>query len=479
MKTLREKSVSGRPGHSVHGPAVKKDIRVPKSMARSEISLPELSESQVIRHYHALAKMNYGVDDGFYPLGSCTMKYNPRINEDVARFSGFANIHPMAPNEHCQGALRLMHELSCDLCELTGMDAFTLTPAAGAHGELTGLMMMTAHFKKLKEKRTKIIVPDSSHGTNPATAGYLGYEVVVVGSDDKGDVDMDDLNDKMSDDIAGLMLTNPNTLGLFEPNIMEITDIVHEAGGLVYYDGANMNAIMGITRPADMGYDLVHLNLHKTFATPHGGGGPGAGPVGVTKDLERYLPKPKVIETGGRYSLDWSGKDSIGMVRAFNGSFGVLVRAYAYIRSLGGQGLKEASEMAVLNANYLKKKLEGHYEIPFNRSCMHEFVLSASKQAHEHNVRALDIGKRLLDLGFHAPTVYFPLIVEEAMMIEPTETETKEVLDEFADAMIKIAKECEDDPEMVRSAPKTTPVSRLDDTLAARKPVLTWNMKRD
>jgi len=478
MKTLAERSVPGRGGEHVGASDVPGKPTIPKAMLRKGLKLPELSESDVIRHYHNLAARNYGVDDGFYPLGSCTMKYNPKVSEDASRLPGFAGIHPLAPPEHCQGALRLMAELEADLCALTGMDAFTLAPAAGAHGELTALMMMAAYFRDRGEKRSKVLVPDSSHGTNPATAGYMGYDVVVIASDEMGDVDLADLADKMGDDVAGLMLTNPNTLGLFDPNIEKITEIVHEGGGLVYYDGANLNAIMGIARPADMGYDMVHLNLHKTFATPHGGGGPGSGPVGVTSALEPYLPSPRVKEGDGGYTLEYDGKSSIGMVRAFNSSFGVLVRAYAYIRALGGAGLRHASEMAVLNANYLKESLKKRYELPFDRKCMHEFVLSGAKQAHENGVRTTDIAKRILDAGMHAPTIYFPQIVEEAMMVEPTETESLETMDAFADIMEEIARECETDPDKVRAAPVTMPVSRLDDALAARKPVLTWGMER-
>ncbi|MBD3387918.1 MAG: aminotransferase class V-fold PLP-dependent enzyme [Candidatus Altiarchaeales archaeon] len=479
MKTLKEKSVKGRVGVLPRESDVKAKPRIPKDMLRDGVGLPELSEVDVVRHYTNLSSLNYGVDTGFYPLGSCTMKYNPKVNEDTARLEGFRDLHPLQPSETCQGALQVMHDLEHMLCEITGMEAFTLQPSAGAHGELTGTMLMKAWFKDKGEERARIIVPDSSHGTNPATAAYLGYEVTVIKSDERGDLDLKDLNEHMTEDVAGLMLTNPNTLGLFDENICEITEIVHEKGGLVYYDGANMNAIMGKARPGDMGYDIVHLNLHKTFSTPHGGGGPGSGPVGVKKDLEPFLPVPRIVKDRGGYGLVNSSSKSIGRVKAFHGSFGVILRAYAYIKALGGRGLKDASEQAVLNANYLMKRLREHYDLPFDRTCMHEFVLSGRRQAHENKVHTLDIAKRLLDYGVHAPTIYFPLIVEEAMMIEPTETEGKVSLDEFADIMERIAAECVETPELVTGAPQKTPVKRLDDALAARKPVLNWNMSRD
>jgi glycine dehydrogenase subunit 2 len=478
MKTLMESSQPGRVGIMPSDSQVGDSMDIPPSMLRDGLGLPELGEVDVVRHYTELSRRNFGVDSGFYPLGSCTMKYNPKVNENVARLHGLCDLHPYQPEEDVQGALRLMHELQQALREITGMASFTLQPSAGAHGELTGVMVMQAYFKKKGQKRTKVIVPDSSHGTNPATAAYCGYEVVTIKSGQDGDLDLDDLRQHMDETVAGLMLTNPNTLGLFDKTICDITKIVHEKGGLVYYDGANMNAIMGKARPADMGYDIVHLNLHKTFSTPHGGGGPGSGPVGVVKALEPYLPIPRVIHVNGRYALDYDHPLSIGKVKAFYGSFGILVRAYAYIKALGAEGLKDASEQAVLNANYLMKRLKGYYDLPYDRTCMHEFVLSGRRQAHKNGVHTLDIAKRLLDLGFHAPTIYFPLIVEEAIMIEPTETENKQTLDEFAEAMIQIAKECEENPQLVKAAPQTTPVKRLDNTLAARQPVLTWKMKR-
>jgi len=479
VKTLIEKSVAGRTGVLPPEADVDAEPRIPDAMLRGGLRLPELGEVDVVRHYTALSRLNYGVDTGIYPLGSCTMKYNPKANEDAAALEGFADVHPLQPAETAQGALKLMHELEGMLCEITGMDAYTLQPSAGAHGELTGIMLMKAWFRDRHESRGKIIVPDSSHGTNPATAAYCGFEVVVAKSDERGNLDLEDLKEHMNQEVAGLMLTNPNTLGLFDENICEITEIVHGNGGLVYYDGANMNAIMGKARPGDMGYDIVHLNLHKTFATPHGGGGPGAGPVGVKRRLEPYLPAPRIIKTNGGYALDHKRPKTIGRVKANHGNFGVLARAYAYIKALGAEGLADASEQAVLNANYLMRKLAGHYDLPFDRTCMHEFVLSGRRQAHRNGVHTLDIAKRLLDYGVHAPTIYFPLIVEEAMMIEPTETEGKQTLDEFADIMIKIADECEKNPETVKSAPHNTPVRRLDDTLAARKPVLQWNMRRE
>ncbi len=478
MKTLKELSVPGRAGVLPPEPDVDVEPGIPDGIKRTDISLPELSAVDVVRHYTNLSKLNYGVDTGVYPLGSCTMKYNPKVSEKAVRLPGFADIHPMQSSEQVQGVLKVMHDLERMLCEVTGMDAYTLQPAAGAHGELTGIMLIKAYFKDRGEKRGKIIVPDSSHGTNPASAAYCGYDVIVTESDEKGDLDLDDLREHMTGDVAGLMLTNPNTLGLFDENICEITEVVHERGGLVYYDGANMNAIMGWARPGDMGYDIVHLNLHKTFATPHGGGGPGSGPVGVNGRLEPFLPVPRVVEEDGVYRLDDGRPKSIGRVRAACGNFGVMVRAYAYMKALGGPGLRDASAQAVLNANYLKERLKKHYDLPYDRTCMHEFVLSGRRQAHEHGVHTLDIAKRLLDYGVHAPTIYFPLIVEEAMMIEPTETEGKATLDEFADIMIKISGECEEEPDVVKTAPHDTPVRRLDDTLAARKPVLQWNQVR-
>ncbi|MCT1403982.1 aminomethyl-transferring glycine dehydrogenase subunit GcvPB [Paenibacillus sp. p3-SID867] len=446
---------------------------IPEGLLRSKpAELPEVYEVDVIRHYTELSRRNFGIDNGFYPLGSCTMKYNPKINEDVARFAGFAKIHPYQPEESIQGALELLYTLQNDLAALTGMDQVTLQPAAGAHGEWTGLMLIRAYHESRGEKRTKVIVPDSSHGTNPASATVAGYDTITIKSNERGMVDLEALRAVVGDDTAALMLTNPSTLGLFEKQIVEIAEIVHEAGGLLYYDGANSNAIMGITRPGDMGFDVVHLNLHKTMSTPHGGGGPGAGPVGVKSLLIPFLPKPIVSKReDGTYYWDYDRPQSIGRVKAFYGNFGILVRAYTYIRTYGPEGLRRVSELAVLNANYMMHRLAPYYEVAYPGLCKHEFVLSG-KKLKEFGVRTLDVAKRLLDFGYHPPTIYFPLNVEECIMIEPTETESKETLDGFIDTMIQIAKEAETTPEVVIGAPYTTVVKRLDETTAARKPVL-------
>ncbi|MDA8351842.1 MAG: aminomethyl-transferring glycine dehydrogenase subunit GcvPB [Firmicutes bacterium] len=448
---------------------------VPEEMLRtSPAELPEVSELDLIRHYTELSRRNHGIDNGFYPLGSCTMKYNPKIHEDVARYPGFAQIHPAQPEETVQGALQLMYELQEDLAEITGMDRVTLQPAAGAQGEWTGLMMIKAYHRSRGESgRNKVIVPDSAHGTNPASARVAGFEAVTVKSNEKGLVSVEDLKQVVGPDTAALMLTNPNTLGLFEKEIKEIADIVHEAGGLLYYDGANANAILGKSRPGDMGFDVVHLNLHKTFTTPHGGGGPGSGPVGVKGVLVPFLPVPVVDRGEEGYVLKDDFPQTIGRVKGFHGNFGMLVRAYTYIRTMGPEGLRRVSEDAVLNANYLMKCLEPHFEMPYPQGCKHEFVLSGVRQK-KLGVRTLDMAKRLLDFGIHPPTVYFPLIVDECMMIEPTETESKETLDRFVEAMIEITKEAEEDPETVQEAPYHTPVKRLDEVTAARKPVLRW-----
>lgn len=446
---------------------------IPQKLLRTKpAELPEVYEVDVMRHYTALSRRNFGIDNGFYPLGSCTMKYNPKINEDVARFAGMAKIHPYQPEESIQGALELLYTLQNDLAEITGMDRVTLQPAAGAHGEWTGLMLIRAYHESRGEKRTKVIVPDSSHGTNPASATVAGFDTITIKSDDRGLVDLGALRAAVGSDTAALMLTNPNTLGLFEEQIVEIARIVHEAGGLLYYDGANSNAILGIARPGDMGFDVVHLNLHKTMSTPHGGGGPGAGPVGVKQKLVPFLPAPNVARRAdGTYYLDADYPQSIGRVKAFYGNFGILVRAYTYIRTLGGKGLRQVSENAVLNANYMMRRLASHYDVPFDRPCKHEFVMSGKRQK-KLGVRTLDIAKRLLDFGYHPPTIYFPLNVEECIMIEPTETESKETLDAFIDTMIQIAREAEENPELVVNAPYTTVVKRLDEAQAARKPVL-------
>lgn len=477
QKLIFELSRPGRSAYSLPPCDVPADDELsallPADLLRAESAvLPEVSEVDVIRHYTALSRRNFGVDNGFYPLGSCTMKYNPKINEDVARFSGLSKIHPYQPVESIQGALELMHTLQNDLAALTGMDAVSLQPAAGAHGEWTGLMMIRAYHESRGETRTKVIVPDSSHGTNPASAAAAGLVTVTIPSTPDGMVDLDALQAAVGDDTAALMLTNPSTLGLFERQIVEIAEIVHAAGGLLYYDGANSNAIMGITRPGDMGFDVVHLNLHKTMSTPHGGGGPGAGPVGVKASLIPFLPQPTVIQKeDGTYTLDAGGPESIGRVKAFYGNFGILVRAYAYIRTYGPDGLREVSENAVLNANYMFKRLAPHFDVPYPGLCKHEFVLSG-RNLKPYGVRTLDVAKRLLDFGYHPPTVYFPLTVEECLMIEPTETESKETLDGFIDTMIQIVKEAQETPEVVLNAPHTTEITRLDEAQAARKPVL-------
>jgi len=448
---------------------------IPGTLLRMELpELPEVSEVDLVRHFTRLSQKNYGVDTGFYPLGSCTMKYNPKMNETLARLSGFANAHPAQPDEASQGALALMYELGGMLAEITGMERFTMQPAAGAHGEMTGLMIIKAyHESRGDHQRTKIIVPDSAHGTNPASAAVAGFDVVNVRSDAQGMVDLEALSELLDDRTAGLMLTNPNTLGLFDTHIRAIADKVHAAGGLLYYDGANMNAILGVARPGDMGFDVVHLNLHKTFSTPHGGGGPGAGPVGVRAGLTPFLPKPVVEKTESGYVLDSDRSQSIGRVRAFNGNFGVAVKAYAYILTMGAEGLKQAAENAVLNANYVQSRLKEKYDLPYDTLCMHETVLSGKRQAIS-GVSSLDIAKRLIDYGYHPPTMYFPLIVKEALMIEPTETESRETLDGFIEAMLRIAGEAEHTPELLKTAPNTTALSRMDEARAVRQPVLRY-----
>ncbi|HLT55813.1 MAG TPA: aminomethyl-transferring glycine dehydrogenase subunit GcvPB [Bacillota bacterium] len=436
--------------------------------------LPEVSELDIMRHYTGLSNRNYGVDSGFYPLGSCTMKYNPKINEDVARLDGFTYIHPYQDEKTVQGALEMMFDLQESLKEITGMDAVSLQPAAGAHGEWTALMMIRKYHESRGDySRTKVIVPDSAHGTNPASAAVAGFDAVTVRTDERGLVDLEHLREVVGEDTAALMLTNPNTLGLFETDILEMAKIVHDAGGKLYYDGANLNAIMGYTRPGDMGFDAVHLNLHKTFTGPHGGGGPGSGPVGVSKELEPFLPKPVLVKKGEEYTFEYDRPNSIGIVKPYYGNFGINLRAYTYIRTMGAEGLKKVSEYAVLNANYMMRKLEKHYDLPYKQHCKHEFVLSGKKQK-KLGVRTLDIAKRLLDFGYHPPTIYFPLNVEEALMIEPTETESKETLDGFIEVMIRIAKEAEENPEIVQEAPHETIVKRMDETTAARKPILRY-----
>ncbi len=472
MKLIFEKSVKGRKAVQLPklGVPMQENV-IPKEYLRQELDLPEVSELDIVRHYTALSRRNIGIDTSFYPLGSCTMKYNPKINEDAARLDGFANLHPYTPEEFSQGALQLMYELEQYLKEITGMDAFTLQPAAGSHGELTGIMIVKKYFESINEKRTKVLIPDSSHGTNPASVTLCGFESVEVKSNKDGEIDLEDLKSKLNKDVAAIMITNPNTLGLFETKILEITKAMHDNNSLVYMDGANLNAMLGITKPGDFGIDILHSNLHKTFSTPHGGGGPGSGPVGVKKRLEKFLPKPRVVFED-TYKLNYDLPDSIGRIRAFYGNFGMLVRAFTYIRSNGYEGIRAVGENAVLNANYLLTKLKPHYHVPYNRICMHEFILTDKNLSN--GVTTNDLAKRLLDYGVHAPTIYFPLIVHGAIMIEPTETESKETLDKFARIMVKIKQESEKDPETVKAAPLTTPVSRLDGVLAARKPVLRY-----
>jgi glycine dehydrogenase subunit 2 len=438
------------------------------------LSLPHVTELEIMRHYAHLATMNFGVDSGMYPLGSCTMKYNPRINEDACRLPGFAGLHPYQPEDTAQGALQLMVGLSDALAEVSGLPGVTLQPAAGAHGELTALMVFRAAHTARGDARKKVIVPNTAHGTNPASVTMCGWETVTIPSDEHGLVDVEALKAALDTDVAAFMLTNPSTVGLFDPQIVEITEAVHAVGAYAYCDGANLNAILGKTRPGDQGFDALHINLHKTFSTPHGGGGPGAGPVCVTDELARFLPGPLPVQfDGGEYGLGWP-EDTIGRVRAGYGNFGVLVRAYAYVRALGGEGLRDVAEQAVLSANYLKVKLQDAFEVPYGATCMHEFVMSGERQKRESGVRTLDMAKRLLDYGFHPPTVYFPLLVDEAMMIEPTETEPLAALDAFAETMLKIAEEAARDPELVKHAPYTTPVRRLDEAGAARNPDLRY-----
>lgn len=445
-----------------------------KFLRNTPPKLPEVTEVDAVRHFTQLSQRNHGVDSGFYPLGSCTMKYNPKVNEAISRFDGFTKLHPYQPQSTVQGALELMFNLSSYLSEITGMDEVSLQPAAGAHGELTGLMLIKAYHQNRGDfKRNKIVIPDAAHGTNPASSAVAGFEVVEVKSNEHGGVDLESLRSVMSDEIAGLMLTNPNTLGLFDENILEIADIVHNAGGLLYYDGANTNAIMGVARPGDMGFDVIHLNLHKTFSTPHGGGGPGSGPVGCKKDLIRFLPTPVISKNEEGYFLDYDLPLSIGKVKSFYGNFNVMIKAYAYILSMGADGLREASETAVINANYIANKLKDLYYLPFDRTCMHECVFSGKWQK-ETGVSTLDVAKRLLDFGYHPPTIYFPLIVSEALMIEPTESESKETLDEFISALRQIADESKNSPDIVKTAPHNTIISRLDEALAARKPIVRY-----
>ena len=473
MKLLWEKSQAGRRAGSL--PRYDLPVpEVPEGLRRTRAPrLPELSEPELVRHFTALADRTFGVDTGFYPLGSCTMKHNPRVNERVVNLPGFRDLHPHQEEEGAQGALELMWRLQEILAEVCGLDAVSLQPAAGSQGELTGLMLMRAYFADRGENRTTVITADTAHGTNPASVTMAGYTLQKVETDERGNLDLDDLRAKVNEQTAGLMLTNPSTLGLFDEHIEEVAAIFHEAGALLYYDGANLNAVCGISRPGDMGFDIVHINLHKTFSQPHGGGGPGGGPIVVREVLEPFLPVPAVVREGDAYRLDYDRPKSIGKVRGFCGPFGVFVRSYAYIRSYG-PALRQMSEAAVLNANYLLARLREAYDLPFDRLCMHEFVLSARNLKREHGVTALDVAKRLMDYGFHPPTIYFPLIVPEALMIEPTETEPKETLDAFAEAMLRIAEEAASDPQLLKDAPHRRPVRRLDEVKAAKRAIVKY-----
>jgi len=476
VRLIYEKSQAGRRASSLP----RHDLPVPELPAGLRRSypprLPELAEPELVRHFSELASRTFGIDTGFYPLGSCTMKHNPRVNERLVNLPGFRDLHPLQEESGSQGALELMWRLQEILIELSGLDACSLQPAAGSQGELTGLMLMRAYFAQRGEERDTVITADTAHGTNPASVTMAGYKLQKVGTDARGNLDLDDLRAKVNERTAGLMLTNPSTLGLFDESIEDVAGIFHDAGALLYYDGANLNAVCGISRPGDMGFDIVHINLHKTFSQPHGGGGPGGGPIVVRDRLEPFLPVPAVVRDGERFRLDFDRPKSIGKVRGFTGPFGVFVRSYAYIRAYG-PALRLMSEVAVLNANYLLARLKGAYELPFDRLCMHEFVLSARKLKREHGASALDVAKRLMDYGFHPPTIYFPLIVPEALMIEPTETEPKETLDAFVEAMLAIAREAAEQPELLKEAPHDRPVRRLDEVKAARRAVVRYGFE--
>jgi glycine dehydrogenase subunit 2 len=479
QQTLQERSRPGRGGGKIPHPPKDALARIPAGALREQPpALPELSEPEVVRHYVNLSQLNYSVDTGFYPLGSCTMKFNPKLNEWAARLPGFAGLHPLAPDATAQGTLQLLFELEGFLAEISGMDAVTLQPAAGAHGELTGILMIRAYHRSRGDlDRTEVLVPDSSHGTNPATATMAGFQTVTISSAPDGGVDIEAFRKALGPKTAAIMVTNPSTLGLFERRVGELLEAVHEAGALAYMDGANLNAILGRFKPGEAGFDVMHFNVHKTFSTPHGGGGPGAGPVGVRAVLEPFLPSPRVLHgPDGAFRLEVDGErpTSIGRVRSFFGNSAVLVRAYAYIRAHGAAGLREVSDDAVLAANYLKARVGEAYGIPFERACKHEFVASAADLKKRTGVRTLDVAKRLIDKGFHPPTIYFPLTVEEGMLIEPTETESIETLDAFADALLEIAREAETDPALVTGAPHEAPVRRLDEATAARQPNLRW-----
>jgi glycine dehydrogenase subunit 2 len=478
-KLIIELSSPGRGGYSLPQldcPPKGVEKLIPKRLLREKPPrLPEVSEGDCVRHFVRLSIMNHHIDKGFYPLGSCTMKYNPKLNEKLARLPGFASLHPLQDEEEVQGALQLMYHLGEYLSEITGMHKVTLQPAAGAHGELTALLMIRAYHRRKGNPRSKVVIPDSAHGTNPASVSLAGYRAVQIRSNSQGRIDLGELERNMDDQVAAFMLTNPNTLGLFETNVLKVAEMVHGVGAKFYLDGANLNALLGYASPGEMGFDIVHFNFHKTFSTPHGGGGPGGGALGVKEEMVPFLPVPTVEKRAGEagFYLNYDAPDSIGKVHSFYGNFGVMVRAFAYLRSLGGEGLREVAKSAIINANYLKESLKGFYDLPYDLPCMHEFVLSGNRQK-SLGVRTQDIAKRLLDHGFHAPTVYFPLIVPEALMIEPTETESRETLDAFVEAMKKIAAEAEDDPETVRSAPHTTPVGRLDEAKAAKDLDVRW-----
>jgi len=474
MKLIFEKSVPGRRAVQA-GPGDVPTVNMQSSLLRERAAeIPELSELDVVRHFTELSHRNFGVDSNFYPLGSCTMKYNPKVAEHVASYPGFAQLHPLLPQLRMggmltQGALRVLYEADLLLREITGMAGFTMQPLAGAHGELTGMMIMAAYHEDKGNKKTTVLIPDSAHGTNPASAAIAGYSVVSIPSSKGGVMDVDAVKQHLNDEVAGLMLTCPNTLGLFNPHVKEICDLIHSVDGLAYYDGANLNAIVGKARPGDFGFDIVHVNLHKTFATPHGGGGPGAAPVGVKEELVPYLPVSVVAKrSDGTYTLEYDRPKSIGYIAPFYGNFSVVLKAYVYILMLGKEGLARVADNAVLNANYVKEKLKGPYKVPFDKLCKHEFVLSISDQMARNGIRAMDIAKALIDRGFHPPTVYFPTVVHEAMMIEPTETESKETLDGFIDAMIEIAEQAGSDPDKLRTAPTTAPVCRPNETVAAK-----------
>jgi glycine dehydrogenase subunit 2 len=476
-----ENGGEGRRGYSLPGWDIEKmssQALIPSHLLRDQLQgFPELSEVDVVRHFTRLSQWNYGVDSGPYPLGSCTMKYNPKVNEEAARLPGFSSLHPWSPEALCQGVLRMMFEMQLFLAEITGMDYVTLQPAAGAHGELAGMMMVKTLLEKRGEKRNKVLVPDTAHGTNCSTSAIASFQVIEIKSNEDGVISPEQVERQMNGEVAAIMVTHPNTLGLFEDHLGRIARIVHEKGGLLYCDGANLNALMGMVRLGDLGVDVVHINLHKTFSTPHGGGGPGSGPVAVKKVLEPFLPVPVIKNEGGIYRLEEDRPLSIGKMKAYYGNFGVMVKAYAYILSMGPEGLRKASRMAALNANYLMKKLKGHYHLPYDRTCMHECVFSDRLQEKNH-ISTLDIAKRLIDYGYHPPTIYFPLVVKGALMMEPTEAESKENIDRFADVMIRIAQEAEENPDLLHQAPRRVKVRRLDEVQAARRPKLRWIPER-